>query len=117
MPAHMTLKYEGDEGISVIVYSQNDQNGFILHNLIIKRNGRTIAHARTEDLLGAQTVARLLVGIEIQPDGAAWRRGPRPPALPTDKDGKIIAEQYDYDSDCDERNTPRGAWRDEDDHD
>ena len=35
----------------------------------------------------AQTLARLIVGIEIQPDGAAWKRGPRGEARPTDAKG------------------------------
>ncbi len=75
------------ERLSVVIKDIGD-NEFTLIS-IFKANewGMHLSALKYED---AQRLARLLVGIEIQPDGAVWRRGPRPPAMPTDKDGNII---------------------------
>lgn len=96
MPAFVRLKYKDDEGLVVLV-DQNYADEGLAYLIEVARDHehgtQIITVVFTNTLKHAQVLARLLVGIEIQPDGAAWRRGPRPPAMPTDASGRIIYEE------------------------
>lgn len=92
MPASVRLKYKDDEGLVVLV-DQNYADEGLAYLIEVARDEQIIMVVFTNTLKHAQALARLLVGIEIQPDGAAWKRGPRPPAMPTDASGRIIYEE------------------------
>ncbi len=92
----LVLRYKGDEGLVVCVTQYE-------HAVLVEVEIVTATAPAVEAVLvfaktleDAQVLARLLVGIEIQPDGAAWKRGPRPPAQPTDKDGNITPHKYEW---------------------
>ena len=89
----VNLLYRDTEGLLVEVYD-GPAPGYEMDVFRIAdaSNSEMLAHIRFQSLERAQAFARLLVGIEIQPDGAAWQRGPRPPARPTDAQDNIIEE-------------------------
>jgi len=92
----INLKYRDEEGL-LVELSQSKDDKFVhmdvsrMHEL---EDGisdvRYIASCQFISLGHAQAVARLLVGIVIQEDNAAWKRGPRGVAYPTDHEGKRI---------------------------
>lgn len=101
----MRLKYKDDEGL-VVELSQDEDDKFIHMDVsrvspatVVDETGDydmdntdRIASCMFRTIDHAQVIARLLVGIEIQPDGAAWKRGPRGSARPTDTQGKQISK-------------------------
>lgn len=85
------LSYRDGYGLRVEIFGVDKDFALAVYN-----NGEIVAVAHCVTVGDAQGLARLLVGIEIQPDGAAWKRGPRPPARPTDASGKIIEPVADW---------------------
>ena len=63
---------------------------FTFTHMDVSINGTYVSSCQFITMAHAQIVARLLVGIEIQPDGAAWKRGPRGKAVPTDAKGERV---------------------------
>jgi len=91
MTAVKQLRYRDDE---LAVYLELVDSGTDFGYLVqVYKEGDLICCVYAEDIQNAQAIARLLVGIEIQSDGAAWKRGPRSPAMPTDASGRIIYEE------------------------
>lgn len=92
MAIGVKLRYtEDSEGIEVLVFP-SDTFAEGTYRMAVGKNEQLIAVCYARSLEDAQVLARLLVGVEIQPDGAAWKRGPRPPARATDHEGNIIPE-------------------------
>jgi len=99
----MSLKYWDSEGLFVEL-SQSEDDKFIHMDVSRKHpttvvdetgdyemsNVRYIASCQFVSIEHAQAIAHLLVGIVIQEDKAAWKRGPRGEAYPTDSAGKRI---------------------------
>ncbi len=91
MSAPVKQRYVDDEGLEVFIEDLGIEGS--ARRVLIRRDGKQLAGCTASTYEQAQIIARLLVGIEIQPDGAAWRRGPRSPAMPTDASGRIIHEE------------------------
>ena len=87
MGAPIALKYEDEEGLVVKVRPTEGHPSPPLA-IEVLRSDQELAVVYAHTIKSAQAIARLLVGNEIQSDGAAWKRGPRPPAQPTDDKGK-----------------------------
>ena len=89
----VNLTYRDTEGLLVEVFTGEEGGGCSMDVFrMLTSQPELLAQIQFRDLKNAQKFARLLVGIEIQEDGAAWKRGPRPPAKPTDEAGNIIEE-------------------------
>ncbi len=92
----MNLKYEDSEGL-LVELSQSEEDRYVHMDVSRKHmleegifDVRFIASCKFNGIDQAQTIARLLVGIEMQPDGGAWKRGPRGEARPTDSEGNRL---------------------------
>jgi len=91
----INLKYEDEEGL--LVELSQYEGGKFVHMDVSRKHAvegttgsfevRYIASCQFLSIGHAQAVARLLVGIEMQPNNAAWKRGPRGVAYPTDAEG------------------------------
>ncbi len=81
MTIDIELKYH-DVAMRIRVEVSPARNVPLVHMDVFVKE-KYIAACQCASLEHAQALARLLVGIEIQDDGAAWMRGPRPPAQPT----------------------------------
>lgn len=82
MSSLIKLQYEDDEGLRVEIHEEGmTPSGIPMAVLTVYKDGVSLFDAELLDLKDAQMLAHLLVGIEIQEDGAAWKRGPRGPAV------------------------------------
>lgn len=86
MSAFKKLRYTDDEeGLIVVINVGVAMPGYEIAVVQGVQQEGIFCCARLDE---AQYLARLLVGIEIQEDGAVWKRGPRGPAMPADAQGR-----------------------------
>ncbi len=87
------LRYRDEESALSVYLELIDSGTEFGYQVRVYKEGDLVCSAYAEDIKNAQALARIIVGIEMQSDGAAWKRGPRGPAMPTDADGHIIDEE------------------------